>query len=291
MSQSFFGIDTLMDSEDLMSWLLLNPELDNFANNYNFSNPFSNTNTVQNSGTYEFPPFADVPPAATSQPSEAVYQNQPFTTTGNYPVQFSYNNMTNDNHNNGFSAISSAPSNMSLSSSHNRSSFDTTAEVSGFNLHATYPTAPPTQHNNAIPVGSSINGFQGKRVSSSASLTSGKVSTAPTPAPLLGSSSSSSKKRPRETIEDLEARVKELRAENEDLHTHYLNVTQRTTEVQKQRAEMEKMMDAKLAEIGDRDDGDQSELAKIVKQYTDLYADYGKCRQREVQYHYHHILP
>lgn len=92
-----------------------------------------------------------------------------------------------------------------------------------------------------------------------------------------------SKKRQRESIEDIEARVNDLRSENADLQAHLMNVTQRTTEVQKQRMAMEKLMVTKLAEIGDKEDSDQSELAKVVKQYTDIYADYGKCRQREVR--------
>ena len=91
------------------------------------------------------------------------------------------------------------------------------------------------------------------------------------------------KKRQRESIEDIEIRVNELKSENIDLQAHLMNVTQRTTEVQKQRMAMEKLMVTKLAEIGDREDSDQSELAKVVKQYTDIYADYGKCRQREVR--------
>lgn len=90
------------------------------------------------------------------------------------------------------------------------------------------------------------------------------------------------KKRPREAEKDMQTRVAELRAENADLHAHLLNVTQRTTEVQKQRTNMEKLMQAKLEEIAGSDDTDQSELATIVKQYTDIYADYGKCRQKEV---------
>ena len=90
------------------------------------------------------------------------------------------------------------------------------------------------------------------------------------------------KKRQRESIEDIEARVNELRSENADLQAHLMNVTQRTTEVQKQRMAMEKLMVSKLAEINSDEDCDQSELSKVVKQYTDIYADYGKCRQREV---------
>lgn len=89
----------------------------------------------------------------------------------------------------------------------------------------------------------------------------------------------SSRKRSRESLDDLEMRVKELQAENADLHAHLLTVTQRTTEVQRQRMEMERLMIAKLS-VGD--DSNQDDLAEIVKRYTDIYADYGKCRQREV---------
>jgi len=93
------------------------------------------------------------------------------------------------------------------------------------------------------------------------------------------------RKRQKESVEDLEARVNELRSENADLQAHLMNVTQRTNEVQKQRQAMERLMVTKLVEVGDKEDSDQSELAKVVKQYTDIYADYGKCRQREVQFH------
>jgi hypothetical protein len=91
----------------------------------------------------------------------------------------------------------------------------------------------------------------------------------------------SGRKRQRDE-KDVETKVNELRAENADLQAHLYNVTQRTTEVQKQRSEMERKMQFKLLQIGDKDDSDQSELAKLVKEYTDIYADYGKCRQREV---------
>jgi hypothetical protein len=95
-----------------------------------------------------------------------------------------------------------------------------------------------------------------------------------------------SRKRSRESLDDLEMRVKQLQAENAELNAHLLTVTQRTTEVQKQRVEMEKLMIAKLSAV---DDSDQEELAKIVKRYTDIYADYGKCRQREVSFHLQQI--
>lgn len=99
-----------------------------------------------------------------------------------------------------------------------------------------------------------------------------------------GSKKSNSKKRERESIDDMEARIKELTAENSELQAHLMTVTQRTTEVQKQRSAMEKLMASKLDEVLADDNSDQSELAKVVQQYTEIYADYGKCRQREVRY-------
>ena len=44
-------------------------------------------------------------------------------------------------------------------------------------------------------------------------------------------------------------------------------------------------MALKLHELNECKNGSktcEAELAEILKQYTDLYADYGKCRQREV---------
>ena len=37
------------------------------------------------------------------------------------------------------------------------------------------------------------------------------------------------------------------------------------------------------------DDITQAQLAYLVKKYTEIYADYGKCRQREVIYHLQQI--
>lgn len=105
--------------------------------------------------------------------------------------------------------------------------------------------------------------------------------------------SSLPKKRPRESLEDLELRVKELKTENADLQAHLLNVTQRTKEVQKQRTEMEKMMAEKLQEIEACQNTASAStmtqlfnsLNSIIQSYSDNYSDYGKCRQREVAYH------
>lgn len=284
MSQTFFGIDALMDSEDLMSWLLLNPELDNFASSYNIVNSVS-TNPAPASNMYDFPTYNDMQAQVSFQTTNQLHGNVPIgVSSNNYSYESNNNNQPEQNSNKFYSSIETSGSNTSLNSTNRKASFDTTEDSVAGNH-------PPNQgvHSSAIPQYQHSNSNNQndmsypKKVSSFSSLAGASKSIAPSVAAVAASSSS--KKRPRESIEDLENRVKELRAENEDLHTHYLNVTQRTTEVQKQRAEMEKMMDIKLSEIGDRNDGDQSELAKIVKQYTDLYADYGKCRQREVSFH------
>lgn len=196
------SIDTFFDSDDLMSWLLLNPDLvdyDDFTNNAN-----NNIHPL---------PADDVPDYCTTFPDSTAAVNS----ISSDPV---LNNV----------CVKTEP-------------------------HDSKASPPQSQHK----------GLKLKDVR----LSSRRVSK-------IG------RKRERESVEDIEARVNELKSENADLQAHYMNVTQRTTEVQKQRVAMERLMVAKLNLMNDRGDSDQSELAGIVKQYTDIYADYGKCRQREV---------
>lgn len=209
MSNPLPSVDTFFDSEDLMSWLLLNPDIVEFDDTHPM---------------VTFPDDIGLP-------------------------------------------VSTTDSNNSTSNS--------------INPHAnvTSDSTDNSIDNGFIKVESSL----GKR-SSSSNLKSGSKQAKLEPAqPVRGSKLG--KKRQRESVDDIEARVNELKSENADLQAHLMNVTQRTTEVQKQRMAMEKLMMTKLAEIGDREDSDQSELAEIVKKYTDIYADYGKCRQREVSFH------
>lgn len=204
MSNPLPNADTFFDSEDLMSWLLLNPEIVEFDDNQLQLGPFSDEIN---------------PPSMQNGPS-----NGPDNTVGSNPT--------------------------------------VTTSVS----------------NNGVVI-KTESSLLGKRTSSSTNLKNVK----PKPEPVQPvRSPKHGKKRQRESIDDIEARVNELKSENADLQAHLMNVTQRTTEVQKQRMAMEKLMVTKLAEIGDREDSDQSELAEVVKKYTDIYADYGKCRQREV---------
>jgi hypothetical protein len=209
MSQQFFGTDSFVDSEELMSWLLLNPEFD-LLTGTNGSFPVleqSNSNLSPNCDPPEF-------------------------STG-YPMSSS---MSDDGY---------------------RSEFLPNQEL----LHPNF----------LVPSESELRAKKELQ----------KVK-ASTPRELDKKGSKIPRKRPRESLDDLENRVKELRAENADLHAHLLNVTQRTTEVQKQRIAMERLMASKLSDTPDKNEMSQQELADLVKQYTDLYADYGKCRQREV---------
>lgn len=203
MSNPLPNADTFFDSEDLMSWLLLNPEIVEFDDNQLQLGPFSdeiNPPTMQN--------------GSSNSPDNTVSSN---------------------------------------------------------------PTVTTSVSNNGVVI--KTESSLGKRTASSSNLKNAKPKMEPVQ-PVR--SPKHGKKRQRESIDDIEARVNELKSENADLQAHLMNVTQRTTEVQKQRMAMEKLMVTKLAEIGDREDSDQSELAEVVKKYTDIYADYGKCRQREV---------
>lgn len=277
---SIFGTDTFVDSEDLMSWLLLNPEMD-------FDLPHWTTSSNN--------PSEMLPPLPPLQPSSV---------------------FTNGYDDGGYSSV---PSDNAVLPPHQSSSMNNTASIAS--SHATMPPVPPhpvimtgtttqpAQHDSIQSLPQVLSLKQEPQsspptqpltvntshhhhhphpptLSSSASqstLMSTKETTPRSSKKTVASKTATTvKKRPRESVEDLEARVNALKAENADLHAHLLNVTQRTTEVQKQRVAMEKLMAQKLAELGDRDDSDQSELANLVKQYTDIYADYGKCRQREV---------
>lgn len=213
---SAFGTDTLVDSEDLMSWLLLNPDFD-------LSGFTGDSNPLNMSGFRAYEPI--IPDRNPILQSESQYPVQDFN-----PQDIFYENISD--------------------------------------IQMTLNQEPPEYVDMD---------FSQQNDGTDSSKKAGSISANRSRKPVKYT-----KKRPRESIEELEARVKSLKAENADLQAHLLNVTQRTTEVQKQRISMEKLMSQKLAEIGCRSGADQSELAHLVKKYTDLYADYGNCRQREV---------
>ncbi|RYH14529.1 hypothetical protein EON65_33435 [archaeon] len=249
--QPFFGIDSFVDSDDLMSWLLLNPEVDFEAAAHMQQLPSSSSSSM--------PQLAPWNVATDFFPQQHGFHGQQSNVGGGFDfpprdpfvssLSFQQASLTQDTWKNGFGSANPQTQLKIETAPRNKSSSNLTQSSSMQDLASVATTASPRNS---------------KRPTTSAS------------------GASKPKKRPRESLEDLEARVNSLKAENADLHAHLLNVTQRTTEVFKQRSAMERLMTTKLAELGGRPDGDQSELAQIVKQYTDIYADYGKCRQREV---------
>lgn len=90
-----------------------------------------------------------------------------------------------------------------------------------------------------------------------------------------------SRMRQRLKQQETEKRIAELRAENAELQAHLQNVTQRTTEVQRQRLDMERVMAEKLRSLAGTNDASR-ELEEILRKFVDLYADYGSYRQKEV---------
>lgn len=91
-----------------------------------------------------------------------------------------------------------------------------------------------------------------------------------------------SRMRQRLKQQETEKRIAELRAENFELQAHLENVTQRTTEVQRQRLDMERIMADKLRQLVEMNESNNQELEEILRKFVDLYADYGGYRQKEV---------
>jgi chromosome segregation ATPase len=92
-----------------------------------------------------------------------------------------------------------------------------------------------------------------------------------------------SRTRQRQRMEEVQKRIESLRFQNAELKDHLQNVTQRTTEVQTKRIEMERAMTAKLKEMKSIADS-SNELEVLLHKFVDLYADYGSYRQKEVEY-------
>lgn len=95
------------------------------------------------------------------------------------------------------------------------------------------------------------------------------------------------RRRQRERKEELESRVATLKKENQELRDHYQNVSQRTTDIQRQRANMESIMHGRLKDFEKlpKDSVERKHLVSLVLKFTDLYADYGSCRQKEIAFH------
>lgn len=97
--------------------------------------------------------------------------------------------------------------------------------------------------------------------------------------------------------EDCEVKLKELHAENEMLKRHLDNIRNKKARFERDKKDMELKMKELIA-LCDQKDGDekgddrdqvnesrQKELKEILTVFTEMYSDYGKQRQEELQFH------
>lgn len=327
-----FNVDSFCDADDLMSWLLLHPEMVEFGDDSYFQNHQNQTDEQnaslkmdQNLTPPVAMPYAQsnlMPPAhpdsnfyggsSIVQPHEMMQHQvvqqpiqqsmrqsmqqpmqqsmpqpmqphlaQPFHPNGMYFDGM--NPMTAMNMQQSGNVVGSMGANYHpiLTSDNlqtNRYAMSVKREFGGIDASAAGPSGKAAK----VKAGQSASTTNSNDTGSVSKQRTGKHTAAST---VL-------KKKPRESVEDIEARVNQLKSENTDLQAHLMNVMQRTTEVQKQRSEMEQRMIANMsalnAQSGTTKSGEVSskmlsELSEIVKKYTDIYADYGKCRQREVR--------
>ena len=103
---------------------------------------------------------------------------------------------------------------------------------------------------------------------------------------ITASSAGQGNKKPRgsDDVRLLEEKIQRLQDENSALQAHVDNVRNRTTEIQRHRVAMEKEMAEKMK--GCEGDADREmELSALCQKYSDIYADYGQYRQKEVKFH------
>ncbi|CAM9774827.1 unnamed protein product [Chrysoparadoxa australica] len=91
-----------------------------------------------------------------------------------------------------------------------------------------------------------------------------------------------SRKRKRMKVDEMEGQVKKLQEENESLRIHVTNRNERTKVIEARKMEMEAEISEILRASGN---ADKDRLIKALKRFKDLYADYGKSRKEEVQFH------
>lgn len=89
-----------------------------------------------------------------------------------------------------------------------------------------------------------------------------------------------SKRRKKPKLNECEAKLASLRAENDMLKRHLDNISNQTTKLEQERVEVEKKM-RQMFEEGAPDD----EIDSIVRNYADMYSDYGKKRDQELTFH------
>lgn len=149
-------------------------------------------------------------------------------------------------------------------------------DADAFDFDASTSAAPP------VSSSSSSSSAQPRSSSGAASKKRSRPRSGPAAGAGGGTGAEEGKKKPRDDVRYLEEKVKALQDENDALTAHVLNVTQRTTEIQKHRLAMEKEMAEKM---NDPSGENQAALAELCTRYSDNYSDYGVFRQREVAFH------
>jgi hypothetical protein len=94
------------------------------------------------------------------------------------------------------------------------------------------------------------------------------------------------RKRLREGVDDLESKLKALQEENSELRSHLTDMTQRALQMEQQKAEIQKLMNDKVSQIGgDAHDTEQNDISNLWTRYKDVFSDHGSSRQKEVAFH------
>lgn len=90
------------------------------------------------------------------------------------------------------------------------------------------------------------------------------------------------KRRKRPRLVDIESRLEKLREENKLLKQHLDNVTSQTKKFDEERAKTEEAMKRMMMEAEGASD---EELNAVIRDYTEMYSDYGKRRHQELSFH------
>jgi hypothetical protein len=89
------------------------------------------------------------------------------------------------------------------------------------------------------------------------------------------------KRRKKARLSDCESRLEKLREENKLLKQHLDNVTSQTQRFDEERVKAEQTMKRMMESEGVSDD----DLNAVIRDYTEMYSDYGKRRHQELSFH------
>jgi len=90
-----------------------------------------------------------------------------------------------------------------------------------------------------------------------------------------------SKRRKKPRLSDCEAKLAQLKAENEQLKRHLQNVSNKAHKFDKEKEEAGKQ----IAKLVDDPNAGPSEMEQSVRKFSDMYSDYGINRQQELSFH------